>query len=222
MSLPGVIFDMDGLLLDTEKICLDEFVHARRAFDLPDNPEVFLQCVGLREEMCSSFITDSLRGKVSLDEFNREWDARIAATLSRDVPVKAGALDVLQNLKAKGHSLAVATSTRTQTATKHLDAAHLLPFFECVVGGDQVSKHKPHPEPYHKAAALLGFEAHQCIAFEDSETGVRAAIASGARTVQVPDLIPPSADAKSMGHLIVPNLIEGAMSMGLIEEKDLC
>lgn len=166
-------------------------------------------------------ISDSLHNKVSLGDFNGEWSTRITATLSKGVPVKPGALELLQILTENGHSLAVATSTRTVTATNQLDASQLLKYFECVVGGDQVSKPKPDPETYHKAAASLGYEAKQCIAFEDSETGVRAAIASGARTVQVPDLIPPSDETRAMGHLIVPNLIEGAISIGLIEEKDL-
>ncbi len=221
MRLPGVVFDMDGLLLDTERVCLDAFVQSRRNYSLPDNPEVFLQCVGLRGEACSKIISESLDNKISLNDFNREWDKRITSALNKNVPVKPGALELLKILKKNGHSLAVATSTRSATATDQLDASQLLKYFDCIVGGEQVSNPKPDPEPYHKAAASIGCEANQCIVFEDSETGVRAAIASGARTVQVPDLIAPSNEVKAMGHLIVSNLIEGAISVGLIEDKDL-
>ncbi|MEO0750103.1 MAG: HAD-IA family hydrolase, partial [Pseudomonadota bacterium] len=74
------------------------------------------------------------------------------------------------------------------------------------------------PEAYIAAAESLGYKAEDCIAFEDTDTGVRAAVASGARTVQVPDLVPPSADVIALGHLIVPTLIEGAVSMGLMTD----
>ena len=70
-------------------------------------------------------------------------------------------------------------------------------------------------------AALLGVNAVDCVAFEDSETGTRAALASGARTIQVPDLIPPSDDLAKLGHVIAPSLLEGALEIGLITSLDI-
>ncbi|MEO0653908.1 MAG: HAD hydrolase-like protein, partial [Pseudomonadota bacterium] len=76
MKRPGVIFDMDGLLLDTERICLEAFVQTRRAFSLPESPEVYLSCVGLHASACSEIIAQSVREKATLKDFNRAWDAR--------------------------------------------------------------------------------------------------------------------------------------------------
>ena len=218
MKRPGVIFDMDGLLLDTERICLEAFVQTRRAFSLPESPEVYLSCVGLHASACSEIIAQSVREKATLKEFNRAWDARIEAAMRRGIPVKPGALDVLETLSGHGYPVAVATSTRTETAAQRLEASGLLKYIQTVVGGDHVTRPKPDPEAYIAAAASLGYNAEDCIAFEDTDTGVRAAVASGARTVQVPDLVPPSADVIALGHLIVPNLIEGAVSMGLMTD----
>mgnify|MGYP000359677786 CR=1 FL=1 len=221
MTLPAVMFDMDGLLLDTEKVCLECFVATRREFGLPDNPDVFLKCVGLRGEKPERIIRESLGDKVELAAFDTAWDKKIDASISRDVPVKSGAITLVRALAAKGVLMGVATSTNTQRAKAQLDRAGLLAYFTCVIGGDLVQNHKPNPEVYHKVAQILGVKAKDCVAFEDSETGTRAAVASGAITVQVPDLIQPSQGLIALGHIIAPTLIAGALRAGLIGACDI-
>ena len=117
--------------------------------------------------------------------------------------------------------MGVATSTQTEQACSQLERGGLLPHLKCVIGGDLVEKHKPNPEVYHKVAELLGVKAFDCVAFEDSETGTRAAVSSGAQTIQVPDLIPPSDDLVKLGHVIAFNLLEGALNIGLITNSDI-
>lgn len=221
MPLPPVIFDMNGLLLDTEQVCLDSFLATRRAFSLPESPETFLRCVGLRGNDTAQIIKDSLTGNVSYDEFGRAWEQRIKAALKRGVPAKTGAVRLVQTLAHKGHSLAVATSTQTEKARRHLRQAGLLQHFEHVVGADKVIRHKPHPEVYHKAAALMSSKAQDCFAFEDSEAGTRAAIASGATTVQIPDLVAPSEELVALGHLIAPTLTDGSILAGLVSPEEM-
>lgn len=220
MTLSPVIFDMDGLLFDTERLCLQSFVETRRHFSLPDDPDTFLKCIGLRGAEPVRIIRESLNSAMDLDVFNNEWRRRIDAMYAQGVPVKPGASKLVQLLDRNGHSLAVATSTDTADARRQLQAAQLLHHFSCVIGGDQVSRPKPDPEIYHKAAAELGVCVQDCVAFEDSETGVRAAHASGAKTVQIPDLIQPSAALRALGHIIAPELIEGAVTAGLISLDD--
>ncbi|MGP6086817.1 HAD family hydrolase [Antarctobacter jejuensis] len=217
----AVMFDMDGLLLDTEQVCLDAFLDARRTFGLPDGVEFFMKCVGLRQEMTRPIILDSLQGQADYDAFAAEWDRRMTARLNTGIPLRPGAADLLRLLHARGLPVGVATSTRTDRARHHLDRAGLLPFLRHVVGGDRVDLPKPDPQPYHRLAALLGATASACIAFEDSETGTRAAIASGAVTVQVPDLIEPSEALCALGHLIAPSLLDGAVAAGLITAADI-
>lgn len=221
MPITAVIFDMDGLLLDTERVCFEGFTQTRRHFELPDSPEVFLSCVGLRADASNQIVQDSLGNHIDLDAFNVEWSKHITKQLKHEVPVKQGALQLIQILAAKGYPLGVATSTRTQQAREHLKSTGILPHLTCVIGGDLVENGKPHPEVYHRAAERLGTVAEDCVAFEDSETGTRAAVASRAKTVQIPDLIAPSASFANHGQLIGLTLLEGAMQVGLISASDL-
>ncbi|WP_298862583.1 HAD family phosphatase [uncultured Sulfitobacter sp.] len=217
----GVLFDMDGLLLDTERLFFECFTLTRAHFALPETPEVYLRSIGLRQDQSDEVIRESLPREIGLDQFNAQWDKRIAVRFAEDIPLKHGALPLLQMLAASGYKMAVATSTKTATARAHLAKAGLLPHIRDVIGGDLVKRGKPDPETYHKAAALIGLTASQCIAFEDSETGTRAALASSALTVQIPDLVPPSKTLIAQGHLIAPNLIEGAVKAGLIRPQAL-
>lgn len=221
MAPHAILFDMDGLLLDTEKVCLDSFVETRRQFSLSDSPDVFMRCVGVRLPECDRIIQESLPDQVAFKDFNDTWRERISATLRHDIPLKAGALQLFQILASKGYLMGVATSTQTEVAKSHLEKTGLLPFLGGVIGGDNVQEGKPNPEVYHKIAMHLGVSAADCVAFEDSETGTRAALASGATTVQIPDLIPPSAEMLKSGHVIAPSLLEGALKVELIETSDI-
>lgn len=221
VNLGAVMFDMDGLLLDTERACLESFVDTRQSFGLPGSPETFLQCVGLRGDRTREIISASLNGRTGYGAFNAEWDRRIDLHLSGTIPRKPGARRLVQLLEAKGIPVGVATSTDTDRATAYLEKSGLLAHVAHVVGGDQVENHKPDPEVYRTLAARLGTVASACIAFEDSEPGTRAAIASGARTIQVPDLIAPSDEMQALSHVIAPSLLEGARLAGLVSLDDL-
>lgn len=221
MAAHAILFDMDGLLLDTEKVCLDSFVETRRHFSLTDGTDVFLRCVGVRRPECDQIIRESLFDQVEFQAFNEVWREKISAALRRDIPLKAGALQLVQILASKGYLMGVATSTQTELARSHLERAGLLSYFGGVIGGDLVQEGKPNPEVYHKIAEHLGVSAADCIAFEDSETGTRAAVASGARTIQIPDLIPPSADMLELGHVIASSLLEGASKVEIIKTSDI-
>ena len=130
--------------------------------------------------------------------------------------MKSGAQELLSLLQSAGITRVVATSTRTQRALHHLQKAGIYDLVTHVVGGDQVSLGKPEPEIYLKAAATAGFDAQDCAAFEVSDPGTLAAVRSGATTVQVPDLKPPSQKTLALGHVVAHDLLTGAEKIGLI------
>jgi HAD superfamily hydrolase (TIGR01509 family) len=214
----AVLFDMDGLLLDTESVVLECFREACTAQGLVDKEHVFYQCIGLRRADSRLVLDRELGNLIDLDRFDADWEHRIDARLSKQVPVKSGVEQVLQHLYKAGVPAVVATSTPTDIATANLKLAGLFDYMTAVLGGEQVEQGKPNPEIYLKAAGLAGCDAHECAAFEDSDPGTLAAVRSGALTVQVPDLRPPSVETLALGHLVVADLLTGARGIGLISD----
>lgn len=213
------MFDMDGLLLDTERVIFSAFTRTRRHFGLSDSPEVFLNCVGIVARKSRLIIKESLIGSdVTLEAFLQHWESGIETALARDVPRKPGAMELFQRLSAQSVPIGIGTSTPAKTAKHHLELAGLLPFVTHVIGGDMVEENKPAPETYQRLAALFGADPHECVVFEDSAAGTRAGVASGATTVQIPDLIEPTAELIELGHVIAPDLLAGARQVGLLAE----
>jgi HAD superfamily hydrolase (TIGR01509 family) len=177
---------------------------------------VFYQCIGLRRADSRLVLERGLGHLVDLAEFDTSWETRIESRLADNVPVKPGAENLLQQLQDRGIPRVVATSTTSDVAIENLKTAGLYPLITTVLGGEQVENGKPDPEIYLKAAALAGHEPGDCAAFEDSDPGTLAAVRSGALTVQVPDLRPPSAQTLALGHVVADDLYAGALRIGLI------
>ena len=216
MIIEAVIFDMDGTLLDTERVCLNAFVETGEAFGLPDLTPTFMKIVGRSGITEEKVISEALKGRVSFEQFIEGWDRAMDTQLRHSVPLKDGAMELCSRLAEKNVPMAVATSTMTARAVAHLEHARLASFFSHIIGGDQVTHRKPDPEPYLKVAGLLGVLPANCAMFEDSDPGTLAAIRAGGVVVQVPDLAKPGADVQNMGHLIAPNLMAGARQIGLL------
>ena len=213
-TIKAVIFDMDGLLLDSEQIYLRSFRQTLSAFNLPENDALYMRMLGVPMTAAMTILEDGLKG-VDVPTFDASWTANTKALLSEGIALKPGVTELLRHLSGT-LPLGVATSTRKKTATAHLQQTGIKDRFTAIVCGDEVTCGKPAPDIYLRAAESLGVTPHHCAALEDSENGTRAAVAAGMVTVQVPDLKQPSDDLRRLGHQIAPDILSAARLLGLM------
>ena len=201
----AVVFDMDGLMLDSERALLGCLAQAGAdaGHDLPE--DLLLSLIGSSDAVTRQIIASRV-GAESVDALLRDSYARYDGIVAGGVPHRPGIIDLLDTLAAHGVPRAVATSTRRPLALRKLETAGLLPYFEHVATSSDVAHAKPAPDIYLLAARKLGVEPAQCLALEDSPTGVRAALAAGMTVIQIPDLLEPDETVRALGHAIAGSL----------------
>lgn len=201
----AVLFDMDGLMLDSERVHQECWREAAKQLELEDNDELWLSLVGLHEDDQHEQLREQL-GKSKADPLIERCDALFEARIGAGLPHKAGLVPLLDLLAGAQVSRAVVTSSRCEHAWQKLETAGLRTYFETVVTGSDIDAPKPAPDIYRLAAERLGVDPARCIVLEDSEPGVRAALAAGMHPIQVPDLLQPDEALREMGHHIVESL----------------
>ncbi|MEQ1594858.1 MAG: HAD family phosphatase [Casimicrobium sp.] len=184
----AVIFDMDGLLIDSERLARVSTLAVSEQLGHPIPESVAMRMIGLGSDALERMLRAELGAQFPLTPFRDAWNAHYGALVEQGVPVKPGVVEALTALAAANVRCAVATSTQTRLAQHKLEKAGLLHHFAFVAGRDTVAHGKPAPDLYLHAAEQLGHRAERCWAFEDSLPGLTAAAASGARTHWVPDL----------------------------------
>ncbi|ASI94676.1 HAD family phosphatase [Vibrio rotiferianus] len=205
MNYQAAIFDMDGLLLDTERVCMRIFKQACEVQNLPFHEDVYLSIIG-RNAAGIEVIFRKAYGE-DLDRLHKEWRTRYNAVVQHQaIPVKQGVIELLEWLKKNGIPTAVATSTANEVAKKKLELAGLSKYFDNLTTGCEVTHGKPDPEIYLLAASRLNVDPTKCLAFEDSNNGVRSAVSAKMITFQIPDLVEPCDEVRGFGHAIVPSL----------------
>jgi HAD superfamily hydrolase (TIGR01509 family) len=204
----AVVFDMDGLLVDTEVLFRDVLmeVSRRRGVDLP--LAVFLRMVGLQAAASRAVAMAHFGEAFDYEPWMAEAWALAHARVDAGVAVKAGVVELLDHLDAAGLPRAVATSSGHPSVARSLGPSGLLPRFQTVVAAGDYVRGKPAPDPFLMAAERLGVDPAACLALEDSHNGVRAAHAAGMMTIMVPDLLEATPEMRGLCVAISATLHE--------------
>ena len=209
----AAIFDMDGLLIDSERAIMRAWVAGARELGIDLAEDEFVQCVGRARPESDAILIGLLGGHEAFRAAGEKAQALLreghAGGEGEPVfPLKPGALMLLSALRDAKVPCAVASSSRVAEIRHRLGHVGVLGFFKAIAGGDEVTHGKPDPALYLLAATRLDVPPESCIAFEDSENGARAAQAAGVRVVIVPDLKHPPEDVAARAHGVIDSLAD--------------
>lgn len=188
--IQGVLFDMDGLMFDTERIGREGWFEAARRLKLPVTEQLIAKLRGTGVSECRVIFNSEIPGGFydTARAIRLEYEA---ASVARDgLPVKPGLYELLEWLRQERIPAALATSTGREKALGYLEKAGVSEYFTAVTFGTEVPNPKPAPDIFLAAAAQLHAAPAGCVVLEDSPNGLRAAKAAGCKAVVIPDLTP--------------------------------
>jgi HAD superfamily hydrolase (TIGR01509 family) len=189
-KLPAaVLWDMDGTLVDSEEYWLSSEQNLATEFNGSWNAQDGLDLIGMSLYESSKVMKAKMGLELEPDEIIDRLTNDVVAQLSVSIPWRPGAQELLRELKKRGVKTALVTMSMKRMAES---VANQIPFqaFDVIVAGDMVTNGKPHPEPYLMAAKLLGVAPEDCVAFEDSLTGLTSAEAAGTKAVGIVNIVP--------------------------------
>ena len=206
MKKKYVIFDMDGVLFDSERLIQRCWRQVGEQQGLADIGETFLQCVGTTRRHTRG-VFQARYPECSYDRFQEACRSLFFGAIEKTgMPLKPGAAEILARLRAQDAAIGLASSTRRELVECELKSVDLLRYFDQVVTGDQLERSKPAPDIYLLACRALDVAPGEAWAIEDSYNGIRAAAAAGMRAIMVPDVLPPTREMEGLTAAILPDL----------------
>lgn len=209
----AAIFDLDGTLIGTERMLIDTCIQTLACYGHIVSRDFVTSMVGVSEAEGFDRICTHIGVRLDPVDFGASWSRANQAAYANGIPLMPGVAELLADLKSRSIPHAVATNSSTAGALRKLGLAGIGGIFDHVVGFDAVTTPKPAPDVFLAAAALLGVNPAHCIAFEDSDPGVIAALAAGMTVVHVPDMATPRQNG---AHFMAGTILDGARLSGLI------
>lgn len=207
--MKAVVFDMDGVIFDSEVLVIETWEEIARLHGISDVKKVCLRCLGTNAQTSKKIFLDAYGPDFPYDEYKKEMSALFhERAAGGKLPQKTGIKEILSFLKDHHIKTAVASSTRKEVVRRELEEGGLLPWFDKIICGDMVSRSKPAPDIFLKACEVLGVSPSEAFAIEDSYNGIRAADSAGMRPIMVPDLAPPTKEMETLAECVLPSLME--------------
>lgn len=217
--IKAVIFDMDGVLFDTERLVSVAWRQIAKENSMKEIDRVLKECIGRSYEDARLVFYEHYGEAFDYDGFR----AKARQLFFKDIednglPIKKGVDELLAYLKQGGYKIGLASSTRKEGVLSHLKVANIEAYFEVIVGGDMVKHSKPNPEIYQMACKLLEVEPDEAICIEDSLNGILSASSAGLNVIMVPDLIGPTEEILPLLHKQFKSLLEVKAYLESIKE----
>lgn len=203
----AIVFDMDGLLFDSEALYRDAFVAAAAALGHAFTVDHFLGLVGRSWSLNRISLQNLLGPGSDADAYKAVWLSHFD-NMKANLALKVGAMELLDYLDELRLPRVICTSSSHEDVSHNLVLHGLVDRFNGVIAAGDYAQGKPSPDPYLRAAEFLGVDPADCLALEDSHNGVRSAAAAGLRTIMVPDLLPATDEIRNLCELVALDLYE--------------
>ena len=202
-----VIFDFDGVIVDSEQVVKRGWRYASEHMNLGPTDELFLQCVGTNHLYMEQFLKKQFGDDFSYEEmrkYTRKYFREYTETYG--LPVKPGVRELMQYLKEQDYQIGLASSSTLGYIVDGLKRADLIDFFKVIVSGETLKRGKPEPDIYLMACEKIGVKPEEAYAIEDSYNGIRSASSAGMKAIMVPDLLKETDEMKRLSTTICEDL----------------
>lgn len=206
--IESVIFDMDGVLFDTERIYLKVWTRVCEKYGYKMTREIYSKVIATGRENVKKVFKQEFGSDMPIEEMYKEKDYELAKEIEKNVPLKDGAYELLIYLRENNYKIALATSATRDRMERQLNQAEIKHLFNEIVCKDDVKESKPNPEIFIKAANKLNSNPENCVVIEDSLAGIKAANSGNMKAIHVVDLKEADEEIKNLCYKSFNNLIE--------------
>ncbi|CAM4264113.1 HAD family hydrolase [Vibrio agarivorans] len=189
--MKAVLFDMDGLIFDTEVVYKQSWQHAAREQHLELTDAFYRNFIGVQDPECERMLVEHFPERFDITRYKRDRDQHFHTLRAKGIAIKPGFDALFNAIKQRSLPTAIVTSSHHAEVAHNFANTPYLSQFDLIITAENVEKGKPHPDCYLMACERLGLEAKDCLVLEDSNNGIKAALAAGCQSIMIPDLLPP-------------------------------
>ena len=207
--IKGIIFDMDGLMFDTERLVIKAWDFAGKQMGCSITKDIVIKTLGLNTENTRRVFIEHLGNNFDFYVFRKIRVDYMTDYIDKNgIPIKTGLIELLDFLKSNHYKMTVATSTEKEKTEYYFKKANISYYFDDIVCGDMIERGKPEPDIYLKASKIIGVAPNECLALEDSPIGILSAYRAGMRPVMIPDLVKPNEETNKILYAKLPTLFD--------------
>lgn len=209
MQYQAVVFDMDGVIFDTERLVIEFWKEVAKKHNIPNVEHTCIQCLGANRVRTREIFLENYGADFPYDPYRAEV-TELFNTHYKGVPLptKPGVRELLSYLQEQDIKVGLASSTAQHLVRDEIGTAGLLPYFQTLVCGDMVEHSKPAPDIFLKACEILNADPTKSIAIEDSFNGIRSAHCAGMIPIMVPDQVQPTDEIRTLAFHVMPSLLD--------------